>query len=239
MVLKIRLLLPYGCARVAGKLRCVLAGMIFTLATAVSVAADEGQTLRLAALGDSLTQGYGLPQDAGLVPQLQDWLQAQGHDVEVLNAGVSGDTTAGGLSRLDWTLADEPDAMMVVLGGNDLLRGIDPAISRENLDAILKRLADEGVPALLVGMPAPGNFGPDFRDDFAAIYPELAREYDVPLYPNLLAPITDRHDSGARVEGLMQDDRIHPNAEGVEQIVEALGPVVARFLDALGEDGGA
>lgn len=203
----------------------------FLAATPAAVLAQE--PFRLVALGDSLTQGYGLPADQGLVPQLQDWLRAAGHDVIVINAGVSGDTTAGGLSRLDWTLADRPDAMIVALGGNDLLRGIDPAESRANLDAILTRLDAEGVPAMLVGLPAPGNFGPQFQRDFGAMLPELAQEHGATLYPDLLAPITQRYTAGQDYADLMQDDQLHPSAAGVTAIVAAMGPAVDAWLDML------
>ncbi|TBN38988.1 arylesterase [Paracoccus subflavus] len=206
---------------------------IFTVAVlaAAPAAACAEEPLRLVALGDSLTQGYGLPQDQGLVPQLQDWLRKAGHDVIVINAGVSGDTTAGGLSRLDWTLADRPDAMIVALGGNDLLRGIDPAVSRANLDAILTRLDAEGVPAMLVGLPAPGNYGPEFQRDFQAMYPELAETHDAALYPDLLAPIARKYATGQDYADLMQEDRLHPSAAGVTAIVEAMGPAVAGWLE--------
>jgi acyl-CoA thioesterase I len=216
------------------KLRRAAGAGVFTLLAALSVGPAAAQTLRLAALGDSLTQGYGLPTDQGLVPQLQAWLAARGHDVLVINAGVSGDTTAGGRARLDWTLADRPDAMIVALGGNDLLRGIDPAASRANLQAILARLQAEGVPALLVGLPAPGNYGPDFRSAFEAMYPELAAEHGAALVPDLLAPITERNLAGQSILDLMQPDRIHPNAEGVRLIVEALGPAVEALLARAG-----
>lgn len=206
---------------------------VFTLASVFSVAPAAQAELRLSALGDSLTQGYGLEQGQGLVPQLEAWLREQGHAVSVLNAGVSGDTTAGGLARLDWTLADEPDAMMVILGGNDLLRGIDPAASRANLDAILSGLGEAGIPALLVGMPAPGNYGPEYQQQFEAMYTELAEAHDALLYPNLLQPITEKYEQGMRFADLMQDDHIHPNAQGVAQIVEGLGPVVSQLLDSL------
>lgn len=210
--------------------------LTIALAAAPAAALADGP-LKLAALGDSLTQGYGLPQDQGLVPQLQGWLRAAGHDVIVINAGVSGDTTAGGLSRLDWTLADQPDAMIVALGGNDLLRGIDPAASRANLDAILTRLEAEGVPALLVGLPAPGNYGPEFQQDFEAMYPELAEAHGAALYPDLLAPIAEKYATGESYADLMQDDHLHPSAAGVTAIVAAMGPVVAEWLEGIGSAG--
>lgn len=198
--------------------------------TVIPLSGWSAEPFRLAALGDSLTQGYGLPQDQGLVPQLQDWLRTAGHDVIVINAGVSGDTTAGGLSRLDWTLAEEPDAMIVALGGNDLLRGIDPGTSRANLDAILTRLDAEGVPAMLVGLPAPGNYGPDFQQQFQAMYPDLADIHGAALYPDLLAPIADKYATGASYGDLMQDDHLHPSAAGVAAIVAAMGPAVSEWL---------
>jgi len=222
----------YGIARALDKLRRAAAILAVTALAAVSVApaAAGAGPVRIAALGDSLTQGYGLAQGEGLVPQLQAWLVARGHDAIVINAGVSGDTTAGGLSRLDWTLADGPDAMIVALGGNDLLRGIDPAASRANLEAILARLSAEGVPALLVGLPAPGNYGPEFRAAFDAIFPELAAQYAAGLVPDLLAPISEKHRTGQAFMELMQADGIHPNAAGVALLVAALGPAVEDLL---------
>jgi len=204
----------------------------FTLTSALSVAAVPGwaEPLRLLALGDSLTQGYGLAQEDGLVPQLENWLRMAGHDVIVINAGVSGDTTAGGLARLDWALADAPDALIVALGGNDLLRGFDPAASRANLDAILQRLAAEALPVLLVGMPAPGNYGPEYQQAFEAMYPELADTYGALHFENLLAPMSEKATAGVSFADLMQEDHIHPNAEGVAAIVAALGPVVEELL---------
>lgn len=207
--------------------------MALTLGAALSVAPASAEAVRLVALGDSLTQGYGLPSDDGFVPQLQRWLDEQGVKAEVINAGVSGDTTAGGLARMDWTLAEPVDAMIVALGGNDLLRGIDPATSRTNLDAILTRLAQEDIPALLIGMPAPGNYGPEFRAAFEAMYTELALKHDVPLIANFLQPMTDKAEAGVGFVALMQDDHIHPNAEGVALIVEGLGPQIAAFLAEL------
>lgn len=222
--------MAYGVAGASGKLRRGMAALVFTALAALSVAPAAAEPVRIAALGDSLTQGYGLEQGQGLVPQLQAWLDAQGVQAVVLNAGVSGDTTAGGLSRLDWTLADRPDAVIVALGGNDMLRGIDPAAARANLSGILARLAAEGVPALLVGIAAPGNYGPDYRAAFAAIFPDLAAEHGAGLVPDLLAPITERLLAGQAIGGLMQADGIHPNPQGVALVVEALGPAVADLV---------
>ena len=186
--------------------------------------------LTLTALGDSLTQGYGLPAEEGFVPVLEGWLRGRGHEVTVINAGVSGDTTAGGAARIDWTLADQPDALIVALGGNDLLRGIDPAASRANLERILAAADAAGVPVLLAGLPAPGNYGPDFKRDFEAMYGELAEEWGAIHYPDFLGPIGEKAAQGLSLGDLMQDDRIHPSAEGVRQIVEAMGPEVEALL---------
>lgn len=187
------------------------------------------QPVTVAALGDSLTQGYGLPQGDGFVPQLQAWLEAEGGGVTVLNAGVSGDTTAGGLSRVDWTLTAEVDAMIVALGGNDVLRGIPPEEARANLRGILQAAADAGVPVLLVGIAAPANFGPGYKAAFEAIYPDLAAEFGALLVPDFLAPLAERLAAGTPRGDLMQADGLHPNAEGVALIVAALGPSVQEL----------
>lgn len=188
---------------------------------------------RLLAFGDSLTQGYGLPPEAGLVPQLENWLKDHGADVKVLNAGVSGDTTTGGLARLEWSLADKPDAMMLTLGGNDLLRGLDPAMSRANLDAMLKIAAERNLPVLLVGIIAPDNYGADYKSDFDRIYPDLARKYGITLYPSLLEPLEKAGDRQEVLASLMQSDGIHPNADGVALIVAGLGPVVLKWITGI------
>ncbi len=199
----------------------------FTLTTVAAGA----ETVTIAALGDSLTQGYGLRQDDGLVPQLQNWLETQGADVVVLNAGVSGDTTAGGLSRVDWTLTDDVDAMIVALGGNDVLRGLSPDEARANLDGILTRAGEKSVPVLLVGISVPGNYGPDYKARFEAIYPDLAGKHDSLLYPDLVAPITTLPDRATALATYVQPDGVHPNADGVTLIVEALGPQVLDLID--------
>jgi len=185
----------------------------------------------VAALGDSLTQGYGLPPAEGFVPQLERWLNEQGAEVSVLNAGVSGDTTQGGLSRVDWTLTPDVDAMIVALGGNDLLRGIDPGVARANLDGILRAAAEKEVPVLLVGMSAPGNYGPDYKAAFDVMYPELAEEYGVLHYPAFLDALASQEDRQGAVARYMQPDGLHPNAEGVGLIVEAVGPSVLELVE--------
>ncbi len=205
--------------------------VLLTLLAAVSVALPApAAPVALVALGDSLTQGYGLPEAEGFVPQLQGWLRARGHDVTVINAGVSGDTTAGGLARAAWTLDGGGDAMIVALGGNDLLRGIDPAVSRANLRGILQIAQARGVPVLLVGLPAPGNYGPEFKAAFEAMYPELAAEFGVLHLDSFLAPIEGRARDGRAMRELMQPDGIHPSAAGVALIVEAVGPAVEALL---------
>ncbi|RAP41766.1 arylesterase [Rhodovulum viride] len=214
-------LFRYGAARRPLKLAAalVLAG-----------GAAAAEPVTIAALGDSLTQGYGLPQEEGFVPQLEAWLDAQGAEVTVLNAGVSGDTTAGGLSRIGWTLTPEVDGLIVALGGNDLLRGIDPAASRANLDAILTRADAAHVPVLLVGLDAPGNYGPEFEAAFDAMYPELAKAHDALYFPNFLKGLTDLPDRDKAMARYMQADGIHPSAEGVALVVKAMGPSVLDLV---------
>lgn len=168
------------------------------------------------------------------MPRLEGWLAARGHEVAVVNAGVSGDTTAGGRARVEWTLAGGGDAMIVALGGNDLLRGIDPALSRANLRAILEVAAARDVPVLLVGLPAPGNYGPGFRRDFEAMFPELAAEFGALHVADFLAPLAARAAEPGAMARLIQEDGLHPSAEGVALIVEALGPAVEALLARVG-----
>ena len=203
----------------------LVAGMFAFLLSGAALA----QETVIAALGDSLTQGFGLAEADGLVPQLEGWLTSRGHDVRVINAGVSGDTTAGGLSRAAWTLTPEVDAMVVALGGNDVLRGIDPAVSRANLAGILDAAAAAEVPVLLVGMTAPGNYGPDYKMAFDGMYPALAGQYGALLYPNFFQGLDAAGDLSA-ARAFMQPDGIHPNAEGVARIVVDVGPSVEALL---------
>ncbi len=192
--------------------------------------AANAETVTIAALGDSLTAGYGLAPQDGLVPQLEAWLIARGEDVVLINAGVSGDTTAGGLSRLEWTLTPDVQALIVTLGGNDMLRGLPPAESRANLDAILKGATDRGLPVLLIAMAAPGNYGPDYKAEFDATYPNLAEKYSALLFPNFFAPLMTDTQDPAKLQSMMQSDGIHPTAEAVKIIVQGLGPKVLELI---------
>ncbi|WP_299704416.1 arylesterase [uncultured Tateyamaria sp.] len=188
------------------------------------------EPVTIAALGDSLTQGYGLPVEQGFVPQLEAWLEDAGHDVDIINAGVSGDTTQGGLSRMAWTLTPEVDAMIVTLGGNDLLRGIAPEVSRANLQGILQAARDADVEVLVVGMEAPGNYGPDYKQAFDAMYPDIAQSFDTLYAESFFAGLGGRDTAPADVQNFMQPDGIHPNAEGVARIVEGLAPSVQALI---------
>lgn len=183
----------------------------------------------IAAMGDSLTHGYGLPPEQGFVPQLQRWLVAQGSDATLINAGVSGDTTAGGLSRVAWTLTPEVDAVIVSLGANDFLRAIDPAATRANLEGILQAAKAAEVEILLVGMRAPGNFGPDYKNAFDQIYPDLARTYGTLFLESFFAGLGEG--TPAEFADLLQGDGLHPNAAGVAKIVEGFGPSVLELIE--------
>ena len=195
---------------------------LLTVAAASPVAAAE--QIRLMVLGDSLTAGYGLPEKDAFTVRLQAALEQNGIDATVINAGVSGDTTAGGLARIGWALSDKPTHAIVELGANDALRGIDPKTTRRNLDAIIKRLQAAGVRVMLAGMYAPPNWGREYEADFRSIYPDLARKYGIGLYPFFLDGVAARPD-------LNQADGIHPNEKGVAVIVERIMPSVRRLLD--------
>jgi acyl-CoA thioesterase-1 len=182
--------------------------------------------LRISVLGDSLVAGYGLPVQQAFPAQLEAALKRRGHAVVVENAGVSGDTSAGGLARLDWTLATNPQLMIVELGANDALRGLDPAALEQNLDRILTRLRQAGVLPLLAGMRAPRNLGPDYYNRFDQLYPALAEKHQIALYPFFLEGVAGRAE-------LNLADGIHPNAAGVQVIVEKILPLVESLLQKI------
>ena len=179
--------------------------------------------IRLLVLGDSLTAGYGLPRDQGFQAQLTAALRARGHDVQIVDGAVSGDTTAGGLARLDWSLADGADAAIVELGANDGLRGVDPREVEKNLTAILDKLAARRLPVLLTGMYAMPNLGPDYAKAFNAVFDRLGQRPGILYDPFFLVGV-------AEVQALNQADGVHPNGAGVQRIVARLLPFVERLL---------
>jgi acyl-CoA thioesterase I len=195
--------------------------LLVTHGGAVQAAPDR--PLRIVALGDSLTAGYGLPQSAAFPVVLERALKARGHNVEIANAGVSGDTASGGLERLDWSVPDGADGVILELGANDMLRGLDPAATRRALDAIVTRLKARGIPVLLAGMYASRNLGPDYVQRFDAIYRDLAAEHGLVLYPFFLEGVVGQRQ-------LNLPDGLHPTAKGVETIVERILPSVESFL---------
>ena len=201
--------------------RLFILGLLASFFTASSLAYAD--TKRLMIFGDSLVAGYGLPVEDGFTGQLQTRLEDEAMAIEVINAGVSGDTSAGGLARLDWSLVEKPDYIFIVLGGNDLLRGINPADTRQNLDQILGRLQMLGVQTFLAGMLAPVNLGPEYGAEFNPIYPELAKKYHTGFYPFFLKDV-------ALVPKLNQRDGLHPNAEGVAKIIDKMMPILRPFL---------
>jgi len=187
------------------------------------VPANASPPLKIVALGDSLTAGYGLPEKDGFVPRLQAALTVKGIAAEITNAGVSGDTAADGLARLDWSVPDGTDAVIVELGANDMLRGLSPVVTRAALDMILQRLTQRHIVVLLCGMRAAPNLGPEYGRAFDRIYPDLAAKYGALLYPFFL-------DGVAANLSLTQSDGMHPSAAGVAVIVERILPKVEELI---------
>ncbi|MGI9490930.1 MAG: arylesterase [Geminicoccaceae bacterium] len=198
----------------------IMAGILAFAPTSMA----DASTCRIAVLGDSLTASYGIALEQGFPAQLERALSGAGHDCQVLDAGVSGDTTAGGLARLDWMLADQPSHVIVELGANDGLRALPTDQMRENLGAIIKRLKEEEIAVLLAGMLAPPNLGKDYSRAFAGVFEDLATTHDIPLYPFFL-------DGVAGEPSLNQPDQLHPLPEGIAVIVERILPTVTAWLD--------
>jgi len=204
-------------------IQILVAGAISLIGETTAPPAFAQTPIKVVALGDSLTVGYGLPDKDGFVPQLQAALTAKSVAAEVQNAGVSGDTASDGLARLDWSVPDGTDAVILELGANDMLRGINPDVTRKALDTILSRLTQRHIAVLLCGMRAAPNLGPDYVQEFEPIYPDLAAKYGVPLYPFFL-------DGVAADPKLTQHDGLHPNAAGVGIIVGRILPKVQELI---------
>ena len=209
-----------------------IAVLMFALMTIATIASAQAQPaakpIKLVVLGDSLSAGLGLPAQEAFPAKLQKALQAKGIDIDMVNAGVSGDTSSGGRDRLDWSVAEGTEGVIVELGANDALRGIDPDLTRAALTDIVARLKARKIPVMLCGMMAPPNYGADYAARFNSIYPDLAKQFDVPLYPFFLEGV-------AADAKLNQADGIHPTAEGVDIIVNNMLPTAEAFLRTISE----
>jgi len=207
-------------------MRAALLFVVLAISAVFSVKVQAASPIRIVALGDSLTAGYGLESGQDFATKLQEKLISEGIEAKVDNAGVSGDTSAGGLSRVDWAVDGDPKPSLVIvaLGANDMLRGLDPSVTQKNLAGILDKLKEKKIPVLLVGMQSPMNLGSAFQGKFDRIYKELADQYDVPLYPFFLKDVAMKAEYN-------QGDGIHPNQKGVSIIVDNIFPSVKKALE--------
>jgi len=217
----------YGARRMAFKHRFA-AALILVLALCGAISSARADTFTIVGFGDSLMAGFSLGPGQGFTDRLQAALKAKGRDVAVANAGVSGDTSSGGLARLDWSVPDGTRLVILELGANDMLRGLSPEITEKNLDAMLGKLKQRDIPVLLAGMRAAPNLGADYQKAFDAIYPRLAAKYGVPLYPFFLDGVAGHPD-------LQIEDGMHPNPRGVDVMVERILPAVEK---AIADNGG-
>ncbi|MGT2464984.1 arylesterase [Mesorhizobium atlanticum] len=207
----------------------VFAALILFIGLCGAISSARAAAFTIVGFGDSLMAGYSLGPGQGFTDRLEAALKAKGLDVTVANAGVSGDTSSGGLARLDWSVPDGTRLVILELGANDMLRGLSPDIAEKNLDAMLGKLKQRNIPVLLAGMRAAPNLGPDYQKAFDAIYPRLAEKYGIPLYPFFLDGVAGHAD-------LQLEDGLHPNPKGVDLMVERILPVVEK---AIAENGGA
>jgi acyl-CoA thioesterase-1 len=206
--------------------RSIAAGFMVFLAICGAMSSARAEPFKIVGFGDSLMAGFGLGPDQGFTDRLQAALDAKGRDVTVANAGVSGDTTSGGLARLDWSVPDGTQLVILELGANDMLRGVSPDITKKNLDEMLGKLKARKIAVLLAGMRAAPNLGPDYQNAFDAIFPDLAGKYGVALYPFFL-------DGVAGQPGMQLEDGLHPDAQGVDQMVERILPTVEKAIAAV------
>ncbi|ESX50953.1 arylesterase [Mesorhizobium sp. C416B] len=202
------------------------AGLVLFVTLCGAISSVRAETFTIVGFGDSLMAGFGLGPGDGFTDKLQAALRAKGHDVTVANAGVSGDTSSGGLARLDWSVPDGTRLVILELGANDMLRGVSPSITEKNLDDMLAKLKARKIAVLLAGMRAAPNLGADYQNAFDAIYPKLAAKYDVPLYPFFL-------DGVAGQSGLQLEDGLHPNPKGIAAMVERILPAVEKAVAAV------
>ena len=203
--------------------------LLVAIMAALAVAPAAADPVSIVGMGDSLMAGYELGPGEPFAAKLQDALKKNGYDATVTNAGVSGDTTSDGQARLDWSVPDGTDLVILELGSNDMLRGIDPALTKKNLEAMIERLRARDIKVVLFGMKAAPNLGPDYQKAFDTIYPDLADKYSLPLYPFFLDGVVGHPD-------LQLDDRMHPNAKGVDRIVSGALPIVEKALGKPGKN---
>ena len=192
-------------------------------------ATEKLENFRLIIIGDSLIQGYGLPKDKGFVNQLQKKILEKKDNILLINGGVSGDTTAGGLSRIDWSITDDINAVAISLGANDMLRGIPPSFSKENLSKIIVKVKENNLPILLIGIKSIENYGTKYKNEFDSMFSNLADEFELFLYPDLMAPILNEEKD---LSHYLQEDMLHPNEKGVEIIVQEILPTITNFIDS-------
>ncbi len=203
--------------------RIFAAGFMLFLAISSAISSGRAETFKIVGFGDSLMAGFSLGPGEGFTDKLQAALRARGHDVTVANAGVSGDTSSGGLARLDWSVPDGTQLVILELGANDMLRGVSPGITERNLDEMLAKLKQRKIAVLLAGIRAAPNLGADYQNAFDTIYPKLAEKYDVPLYSFFLDGVSGQ-------AGLQLEDGMHPNAKGVDRMVERILPTVEKAI---------
>jgi len=203
--------------------------LFFLFIYSFSHATEKLENYRILIIGDSLIQGYGLPKDKGFVNQLQKKILEKKDNILLINGGVSGDTTAGGLSRIDWSITDDINAVAISLGANDMLRGIPPNFSKENLSKIITKIKENNLPILLIGIRSIENYGTEYKNEFDSMFSDLADEYKVFLYPDLMAPILKKEKD---LSLYLQEDMLHPNEKGVEIIVQEILPTITNFIDS-------
>ncbi len=210
----------------------ILLVLFIFLTYSLAHATEKKENYRLIIIGDSLIQGYGLPKEKGFVNQLQKKILEKMDHISLINAGVSGDTTAGGLSRTDWSITDDINAVAISLGANDMLRGIPPKFSKENLSKMILKIKDKNLPILLIGITSIENFGPEYKNEFDLMFSELSRKFNISLYPNLMAPVIENENE---LSNYLQEDMLHPNEKGVEIIVQAILPTFIDFIESFSE----
>ena len=203
--------------------------LFFLFIYSFSHATEKLENYRILIIGDSLIQGYGMPKDKGFVNQLQKKILEKKDNILLINGGVSGDTTAGGLSRIDWSITDDINAVAISLGANDMLRGIPPNFSKENLSKIITKIKENNLPILLIGIRSIENYGTEYKNEFDSMFSDLADEFKVFLYPDLMAPILKKEKD---LSLYLQEDMLHPNEKGVEIIVQEILPTITNFIDS-------